>query len=279
MTEHFKLVSVETSDEYVLDKCETLIGRSNDCDIVLKVGYPSRQHAMIIIDNATVSIQDLGSTNGTYINNHRIKSIASLQDGDVIRFDSCAYHLVKPNSDNTTVMMSRLKPSNALEEESSVVIHDGFVGAEGTAFRAGFPLPASWTIAEREQHKNTDRGNRYSKTVVDNIIAQGLKPELQPSAILVVVSGHLESRVIALSQKSQQQQWSIGREPSCLIHFIDSSISSRHACLFYDNGNWGISDEGSRNGMAINGINTKQQRLKDGDLIKLGQIEVIFRKM
>ena len=279
MTEHFKLVSVETSDEYVLDKCETLIGRSNDCDIVLKVGYPSRQHAMIIIDNATVSIQDLGSTNGTYINNHRIKSIASLQDGDVVRFDSCAYHLVKPNSDNTTVMMSRLKPSNALEEESSVVIHDGFVGTENTAFRSGFPLPTNWTIAEREQHRNAERKDRYPRALVDNMIAQGLKSEVKPSAVLVVLSGHLESRIIALTQKSQQQQWTIGREPSCLIHFSDSSISSRHACLFYNKGSWGINDEGSRNGIAINDVITKQQRLLDGDLIKLGQLELIFREL
>ena len=279
MTDLFKLVCVETSDEYVLDKRETLIGRSNDCDIVIKEGYPSRKHAMLLIENGTVSIQDLGSTNGTYINNHRIKSIASLHDGDVIRFDAAAYHLVKPHSDNTTVMMSRLKPTHAVEEESSVVIHDGFVGAENTAFRAGFPLPASWTVAEREQHQKAERGDRYPKALIDNMISKGMNEPITPSAVLVVVSGHLESRIIALSQKSQQQQWSIGRDSACLIHFSDSSISSRHACVFYNNGTWGMSDEGSRNGIQINDISTKQQRLQDGDLIKLGQIEMVFREM
>lgn len=279
MSEYFKLICVETTEEYILNKLETLIGRDSDCDIVIKEGYPSRQHAMIIIDKSMVSIQDLGSTNGTYINNQRIQSIASLQDGDVIRFDKCAYHLQKPNSNNTTVMMARLRPINALEQESSVVIHDGFVGADSTAFRAGFPLPASWSVAEREQHQKAENSNRYSKALIDNMIAQGLKPELQPSAVLVVVSGHLESRIIALSQKSEQQQWTIGRESNCLIHFGDSSVSLRHACVFYNNGNWGISDEGSRNGIAVNGITTKQQYLKDSDLLKIGQIELVFRTL
>lgn len=57
------------------------IGRGNDCDINLDGLQISNQHARLTRTNQGISVEDLGSTNGTYINGKRIsRAIISLND-------------------------------------------------------------------------------------------------------------------------------------------------------------------------------------------------------
>jgi pSer/pThr/pTyr-binding forkhead associated (FHA) protein len=71
--------------EHALVKEETLIGRNPTTDITLIDEGISREHALILRDEATGSftIEDLQSTNGTKVNGKRVRS-ASLSDGDEI---------------------------------------------------------------------------------------------------------------------------------------------------------------------------------------------------
>jgi Domain of unknown function (DUF4388)/FHA domain len=62
---------------------EIVIGRSSDLDMVLVEDMVSRKHAKIITDDQGVSIQDLGSTNGTFVNGEKIRKV-DLKDGDRI---------------------------------------------------------------------------------------------------------------------------------------------------------------------------------------------------
>ena len=66
---------------------EIIIGRSPECGLLIDESFVSRQHAAISSDNSTYSIRDLGSKNGTWVNNQRIgDSPKTLQDGDLIHF-------------------------------------------------------------------------------------------------------------------------------------------------------------------------------------------------
>ncbi len=60
---------------------EIIIGRSSELDMVLVEDMVSRQHARISTNTAGVRIEDLGSTNGTFVNGEKIKE-ASLTEGD-----------------------------------------------------------------------------------------------------------------------------------------------------------------------------------------------------
>jgi len=56
-----------------LSKPRVVIGRA-DCDVVLKDPELSRQHALIAINGASARLQDLGSTNGTFVDEERIQT-------------------------------------------------------------------------------------------------------------------------------------------------------------------------------------------------------------
>jgi pSer/pThr/pTyr-binding forkhead associated (FHA) protein len=63
---------------------ETLLGRSPYCSIVLNDGLVSRQHAAIRVTRDGVLVEDLGSRNGTWVNQQRINGAHALSPGDRI---------------------------------------------------------------------------------------------------------------------------------------------------------------------------------------------------
>jgi FHA domain/zinc-ribbon domain len=62
----------------------TLVGRSPECDIFLDDVTVSRRHAEIVREGDELTIRDLGSLNGTYVNRKRIES-TTLQDDDEVQ--------------------------------------------------------------------------------------------------------------------------------------------------------------------------------------------------
>lgn len=67
---------------------EIIVGRSSELDIVLEEEKVSRKHAKITYNNDILSIEDLNSTNGTYVNGEKIRR-ARLKDGDRVLFGGC----------------------------------------------------------------------------------------------------------------------------------------------------------------------------------------------
>jgi pSer/pThr/pTyr-binding forkhead associated (FHA) protein len=63
---------------------EIIIGRSSDLDMVLVEDMVSRRHAKITTTDADIFIQDMGSTNGTFVNGEKIAGRARLAEGDRI---------------------------------------------------------------------------------------------------------------------------------------------------------------------------------------------------
>jgi hypothetical protein len=66
---------------------EIIVGRSSDLDMVLVEEMVSRRHARIQLQNGSISIDDLNSTNGTFVNGERVTH-AELQEGDRVLIGS-----------------------------------------------------------------------------------------------------------------------------------------------------------------------------------------------
>jgi len=63
-----------------------VVGRSPGADIVIATEYVSGRHARFSLLGDTLVVEDLGSTNGTYVNGARIELPVSLGDDDLISF-------------------------------------------------------------------------------------------------------------------------------------------------------------------------------------------------
>lgn len=63
----------------------TVIGRREDCDLRIPLGEVSRKHCRLVRDGDGLRLEDLGSSNGTYLNGVRVEREAVLNPGDSIQ--------------------------------------------------------------------------------------------------------------------------------------------------------------------------------------------------
>jgi pSer/pThr/pTyr-binding forkhead associated (FHA) protein len=61
------------------------IGRAPECELRVEDTYASQQHARLFAKNNSWFVEDLGSTNGTFVNDQKLAAPAMLQPGDKVR--------------------------------------------------------------------------------------------------------------------------------------------------------------------------------------------------
>lgn len=76
---------IAAQKEYELSTQPVVIGRENVNDLVLKDPEVSRRHARITYQAGRYYVEDLNSTNGTFLNDQPVKAQTPLSHGDVIR--------------------------------------------------------------------------------------------------------------------------------------------------------------------------------------------------
>ena len=73
---------------------QVVVGRSSDLDMVLVEDMVSRKHAKITSQDGKVLIEDLGSTNGTFVNGEKIARPTRLKEGDRILIGTSILKLI-----------------------------------------------------------------------------------------------------------------------------------------------------------------------------------------
>jgi uncharacterized RDD family membrane protein YckC len=83
---------------FPLDIEKLVIGRSRSCDIRLREDTVSRLHAALVWRDDGLVVEDLGSSNGTFVNGERVLSPRTAVAGDSIRFGSLRGTLEKSDA-------------------------------------------------------------------------------------------------------------------------------------------------------------------------------------
>jgi FHA domain len=70
----------------------------------------------------------------------------------------------------------------------------------------------------------------------------------------------------------------IGREATCDLFLDDPTVSKHHADLRRTDEGWLLTDVGSRNGTRVNGWRIEDVVLRDGDVVRMGNVSVLFQE-
>lgn len=115
------LKSAEGERRIRVEKPRTTLGRSRDADIFIPDQWLSRMHAEILLDQGGLVIADLGSKNGTLVNDQRIQGPVALRKGDQIRLGdhTVTVHgssLDEENEDDIQALGTRVFSVRSLQE-------------------------------------------------------------------------------------------------------------------------------------------------------------------
>jgi len=91
-----------------LSEGEHILGRDAEASVVLGSPSVSRRHARILVAGNEAKLEDLGSKNGTFLNDRRVAAPQSLADGDTLRVGSVGLTFrILPSAASTQTSSSR----------------------------------------------------------------------------------------------------------------------------------------------------------------------------
>lgn len=108
-----------TGQEISIDR-DMLVGRHKSADIVLQAGEISRKHAAFLLKDQALWLQDLNSSNGTFVNDVRIEHETLLKEGDIIQFAGLKFSVLAPAKEielalaETEIVPTSEQPSEAV---------------------------------------------------------------------------------------------------------------------------------------------------------------------
>ncbi|ESK55846.1 FHA domain-containing protein [Acinetobacter tjernbergiae] len=94
MTWKLQAITGEFTGQEISIAHDMLVGRHQDADILLQSADISRRHAALLLKEQQLWVQDLNSSNGTFINDMRVEQETALHDGDILQFASFMFSVL-----------------------------------------------------------------------------------------------------------------------------------------------------------------------------------------
>ena len=215
-------------------------GRGDDNEILLLDDHISRKHARFLLLDGVVWLRDLRSANGTFVNGNRLNGGCRLYHGDEIRFDNLHFQLIGKGQD--------LTPIHRANSQTAVELIK--------AMPTGPTETTEFAIAE----------------------PQGEPPIVIPDssetgAFLLGVSEPISGYTF----RTRIGTTSIGRDEDCDVVIRDPTVSARHAEIIVRPETSTITNLMATNGTRVNGQQIQNSELVDGDIVRIGQINLVFK--
>ncbi len=258
------LKKVNNGEETVL--VDTLVaGRLTDCGLVLTEGLTSRRHAKFSVIGYETRLEDLGSSNGTFVNDQRITESVILRSGDKVRFDIEEFEY-----------QTRGDEAIASNVQGTVVREVDSVDVEASGARR---RPA-WTdpnkqVAGGPKTEFIDAAAIKKMTQVSSQNGFEMPDDIKIPVLLIVTGAKAGLRV-NLRANDERGEWTIGGDADRDIILDDHGVSGIHAKLVQDGRRWKLTDQMSANGTFVNGKRSNMSYLDNGDRIRFGPVECVF---
>ncbi len=107
--------------EFPVSGPKTIVGRRPDCGLRIPTKDVSREHCTLLIDGEELAVSDLGSSNGTYVNDKRVDE-SELEPGDRLRVGPVTF-VVQINGEP-----AQIKPEDA--ESPTLLTEDDLLSEE-----------------------------------------------------------------------------------------------------------------------------------------------------
>ena len=261
-----ELVDVANGRRYRLKNGQNTVGRVGT-DILLDEGTVSRNHARLMLEGDTVTVEDLGSSNGTKVGDMRLAAgqTVTATHGTPLRFGNWRVMLEIAGSGTAvvsaekTIVMASETPESAENEKTLQLRRPAMAdaAAESPAGSEGNAVSAPLFVLEEPEAQEALEEK-------PEVIAQ-LQRNSGPADTIDLAEGTV----------------SVGRKPgNTIVVPQDTFVSGRHAELVTDNSGTYLTDLGSTNGTVVNGQKltaNEKQLLLEGDEVQLGQSRFTFR--
>lgn len=285
------LRSLDEGTEYPLSGKEILIGREVECQIPLRAGHVSRYHAKITLTNHTAYIEDLQSTNGTFINGKRVVGRQAIGIGDDIRFHDQQFRLASAESGDADATL--LTSFEQVGENTQPQITQPPATAESKTIEAPAQPDISPSRPQEERRainrpvlKNVgeDEGDKTSLLSMHELQSLAERSRKSQASVsigngprFVILTAPIRGKVFPLMQDAPiGRQWDIGRSQDVEISLEDKTISHHHAKVINTPNGWLISTASAKNGVMVNGLSVTRAFLSHNDRVRLGRIELAF---
>lgn len=113
MTWKLQAITGEIAGQEITVDRDMLVGRHQDADLLLQAAEISRRHAALLLKDQLLWVQDLNSSNGTFVNDIRIEQEKQLHDGDIVQFASFKFSVLAPAQKITDLPEVEAEPVQA----------------------------------------------------------------------------------------------------------------------------------------------------------------------
>jgi pSer/pThr/pTyr-binding forkhead associated (FHA) protein len=229
--------------------------------VALYIDHPSvsRRHAEISYANGQYILRDLGSTNGTYVNDARLEAerTVALAQNDLIRFGKLVEFIFKVRTSSASISNPISQPGIALMEEMAT---------------GAMPALSAQSVPVLGQPVLQNDGALLLPGAVIPLAPSAVAALYGSPALVIVTQGRPE--VYPLQEK---QHLVLGRERNCDIVLADITISRAHAEIFSGPDGFYVHDLQSSNGVVVNSARIDEPyRLSHGDRVSFGSIQGYF---
>ena len=254
-----------------LSQASSVIGRNQHCEVRIDSVALSRNHASLHLTEHGVVVEDLNSTNGTYVNNIRIDSPTLLTDGDVITIGNHRLVLLEPTLSPNIQDQSE---TNLVDDLAVYEMDDRT--ANRTMIRSSF-AESLGLPPESMPARPSDDEESLEALIMRSLSSKPLDHERVP-AVLILKNSRRRGLLIELKLPlGGSQQWAVGRSQLSDVVLDDPTVSNIHAVISYDGTDWKISDNDSTNGIKVNDtLFQGEVDLSHGDVVVIGSVELVF---